>query len=92
MYARGMQTYAYSDLAKMIDHSLLNPTLTEEALKAGCELALAYDVASVCIMPYWLKPCAQILRGSNVAPSTTVGFPHGGHCLTTKLAGGPEGA
>jgi len=81
-----MQSLTYAEIAKMIDHSLLNPTLTEEALRSGCELALAYDVASVCIMPYWLKPCADILKGSTVAPSTTIGFPHGGHCLQTKIA------
>jgi len=78
--------WTYCDVAKMIDHSLLNPTLTEEALQAGCELALAYDVASVCIMPYRLKACAEILNGSTVAPSTTIGFPHGGHTTKVKLA------
>jgi deoxyribose-phosphate aldolase len=78
--------YAYADLAKMIDHSLLNPTLTTADLRAGCELALAYDVASVCILPYWLKPCADILRGSTVRASTTIGFPHGGHATATKVA------
>ncbi len=79
-------TWTYLDVAKMIDHSLLNPTLTEEALRAGCELALAYDVASVCIMPYRLKMCASILRGSSVQPSTAIGFPHGGHTTAVKLA------
>ncbi len=68
-------TYAYSDLSKMIDHSLLVPTMNVEQLEAGCQLALAYDVASVCIMPYYLKRCAQILAGSTVMPSTTIGFP-----------------
>ena len=56
----------YADLAKMIDHSLLNPALTAAELKAGCHLALEYDVASVCILPYYLKRCADILRGSAV--------------------------
>lgn len=79
-------TWTYHDVAKMIDHSLLNPTLTEEALRSGCELALAYDVASVCIMPYRLKMCADILKGSTVAPSTTIGFPHGGHATAAKVA------
>ncbi len=76
-------TYAYSDLSKMIDHSLLVPTMNVEQLEEGCQLALAYDVASVCIMPYYLKRCAQILAGSTVMPSTTIGFPHGGH--TTRI-------
>jgi deoxyribose-phosphate aldolase len=79
-------SFIYSDCAKMIDHSLLNPTLTASDLEAGCELALAYDVASVCILPYYLKRCAEILRGSTVIASTTIGFPHGGHTTAIKLA------
>jgi deoxyribose-phosphate aldolase len=74
----------YSDFSKMIDHSLLVPTLTQSQLEEGCKLALAYDVASVCIMPYYLRRCSDILAGSSVAPSTTVGFPHGGHATTVK--------
>jgi deoxyribose-phosphate aldolase len=69
----------------MIDHSLLNPALTAADLKAGCQLALEYDVASVCILPYYLKRCADILRGSSVKASTTIGFPHGGHTTGVKL-------
>src|SRR5436305_14724541 len=79
-------SFQYDDIAKMIDHSLLNPTLTESDLVAGCQLALAYNVASVCIMPYYLGRCAEILHGSTVSPSTTIGFPHGGHTTATKLA------
>lgn len=78
--------YTYEDIAKMIDHSLLNPTLTDRALEEGCELALEYNVASVCIMPYYLKRCAEILKGSTVKASTTIGFPHGGHTTTVKVA------
>ena len=76
----------YTDVAKMIDHSLLNPTLTLADLDAGTRLARAYDVASVCIMPYALKRCADLLAGSSVKPSTTMGFPHGGHTTAIKLA------
>ena len=79
-------TYTYRDLSKMIDHSLLSPTLTEPELEAGCKLAIEYDVASVCIMPYYLKRCAEILKGSGVKASTTVGFPHGGHTTAIKFA------
>jgi deoxyribose-phosphate aldolase len=78
--------YTYPDIAKMIDHSLLNPTLTDEALEAGCRLALEYDVASVCIMPYYLKRCAAILKASGVRAGTTIGFPHGGHTTAIKAA------
>jgi deoxyribose-phosphate aldolase len=77
--------YSYADIAKMIDHSLLNPTLTVAELKEGCALALRYDVASVCILPYALRECADALAGSTVEPSTTIGFPHGGHTTAVKL-------
>jgi deoxyribose-phosphate aldolase len=77
---------SYQDIAKMIDHSLLNPTLTAADLEKGVALALAYDVASVCIMPYALKWCAERLAGSDVKASTTIGFPHGGHTTRIKVA------
>jgi deoxyribose-phosphate aldolase len=78
--------YSYLDVAKMIDHSLLNPTLTADDLEQGLTLALAYDVASACIMPYYLKRCAERLAGSNVKASTTIGFPHGVHTTAIKVA------
>ena len=78
--------YSYRDIAQMIDHSLLNPALTTAELEAGCRLALDYEVASVCIQPYYLARCAQLLEGSGVRASTTIGFPHGGHTTSTKLA------
>jgi hypothetical protein len=51
--------FTYSSIAKMIDHSLLQPTLTDEELEAGCRLAREYDVASVCIKPYYLRSAAR---------------------------------
>lgn len=78
--------FSYPEIAKLIDHSLLNPTLTAAELEAGCQLAVAYDVASVCIMPFALKRCTELLRGSTVKPSTTIGFPHGGHTTAVKRA------
>jgi deoxyribose-phosphate aldolase len=80
------QPYDYASIAKMIDHSLLNPTLTTRELEAGCALALRYDVASVCILPYALARCAELLDRSTVNASTTIGFPHGGHTTAVKLA------
>lgn len=78
--------YTYEDVAKMIDHALLSPTLTAGDLDQGIQLAMAYDCASVCILPYYLKRCAQLLDGSTVKSSTTIGFPHGGHTTAVKLA------
>ena len=78
--------YTCEEIAKMIDHSLLNPILTDEQLEEGCQIALDYDAATVCIKPYYLKRCAELLKGSTVKPSTTIGFPHGGHTTAIKVA------
>jgi deoxyribose-phosphate aldolase len=78
--------YTYEQIAGMIDHSLLNPTLAADDLETGCRLAATYKAASVCILPYYLRRCADLLAGSGVRPSTTIGFPHGGHTTAVKLA------
>jgi deoxyribose-phosphate aldolase len=38
-----------TDLSKMIDHSLLHPTMTDEEIRQGCELARRYNVATACV-------------------------------------------
>jgi deoxyribose-phosphate aldolase len=80
-----MMNYTYEQIARMIDHSLLNPTLTIDDLEKGIRLARDYNVASVCIMPYYLARCAELLAGSTVKASTTIGFPHGGHTTAIKV-------
>ncbi len=72
-------------IAKMIDHSLLHPTLTDQDLIAGCELARKYDVASVCIKPYAIQLAKEQLKGSDVFVSTVIGFPSGSHKVEVKL-------
>lgn len=78
--------YTYEQIAKMIDHSLLNPVMTDEELEEGCRTAADYDVATVCVKPYYLKRCAELLSGSTVKPTTTIGFPQGGHTTVVKVA------
>ena len=78
--------WTYLDIAKMIDHSLLNPTLTERDLEEGTRIARQFDAASVCILPFALRRCADVLKGSTVRASTTIGFPHGGQATAIKLA------
>jgi len=79
-------SFDYESIAKTIDHSLLNPSLTVPELEEGCALAVRYHVASVCILPYYLARCAELLAGTTVNASTTIGFPHGGHTTAIKLA------
>ncbi len=78
-------TYRYRDIAKMIDHSMLAPTMTTADFDAGIALALEYDVASVCIVPSYVRRCYELLDGSDVLPSTVIGFPHGAQAMTTKI-------
>ncbi|HIK93485.1 MAG TPA: deoxyribose-phosphate aldolase [Planctomycetes bacterium] len=78
--------YTYTDISRMIDHSLLQPMLTQDDLESGIRLARAYDAGSVCILPYYVKRCAEMLAGSAVKTSTTIGFPHGGHTTAIKQA------
>lgn len=80
-----MTTPTLADLAKMFDHSLLQPQLTDTDLVKGCQLAVEYGVASVCIKPYAVKLAAKLLAGSTVQASTTIGFPHGGHTTAVKV-------
>ncbi len=75
-----------ADLARMFDHSLLQPNLTDAELEKGILLAREYAVASVCIKPYVVKLAAKLLAGSGVQASTTIGFPHGGHVTKIKVA------
>ena len=75
----------YDLIAKRIDHSLLQPTMTEREMAEGCELARDYGTASVCIKPFGVKLATSILDGTGVAVGTTIGFPHGGHLPAVKL-------
>lgn len=74
----------YHDISRMIDHALLTPNLTTTELDAGISLALKYEVASVCILPYAMRHCAERLADSEVKPSTVIGFPHGGQMTSVK--------
>jgi deoxyribose-phosphate aldolase len=81
-----MADITYAAVAKMLDHSLLQQALTDAQLDQGCALAREYDVASVCIKPYYVRRAAELLAGSAVAVGTVVGFPHGGHLTQIKVA------
>ncbi len=79
-------SFTVADIAGMIDHSMLKPTFTVEQLDAGCELARENNVASVCLMPFHVCRCADILQGSEVRTCTVIGFPNGGHTTAAKRA------
>ena len=72
-------------LAKMIDHSILHPTMTDEDLKRECEIAKKYDVASVCVKPYMVPMAVQLLKGTDVLVGCVIGFPAGNSTVDVKV-------
>jgi len=74
------------ELSKMIDHSLLHPTMTDADILKGCEIARKYDVATVCVKPYAVKMAKEALAGSSVEVCSVIGFPHGNHTTQIKVA------
>jgi deoxyribose-phosphate aldolase len=81
-----MTKLVYSDIAKMIDHAVLQPSATDEDLAEGCRLAREYDVASVCVKPFAVRQAALLLSNSTIAVGTVIGFPHGGQATEAKVA------
>ena len=79
------KTITYEQLAKVIDHSLLKPELTEADVIAGCEFAHKYHTATVCVKPTHVKLAADVLKDSDVIVSTVVGFPHGSNRTEVKV-------
>ncbi|MBW8333530.1 MAG: deoxyribose-phosphate aldolase [Prolixibacteraceae bacterium] len=74
-----------SKLAKMIDHSILHPTMTDEDLRRECEVARKYNVASVCVKPYAVKQAVELLKGSDVLVGCVIGFPAGNSAIAVKV-------
>jgi deoxyribose-phosphate aldolase len=75
----------YEDMARMIDHSLVRPELTDEQVIAGCELAKRYRVASVTVRPCDVDLAVRLVTGSSVAVGSIAGFPHGSSTTAVKL-------
>lgn len=77
--------YDLKEIAGMIDHSILHPTMTDKDLEEGCAVAIRYHTASVCIKPYAVKRAAELLEGSGIPVCTVIGFPHGSQTIATKV-------
>jgi deoxyribose-phosphate aldolase len=85
-------TVTLRDLAKMIDHSLLHPTMTDADVRKGCELARQYDVATACVKPYSIPLAREVLAGSSVLVCPVIGFPHGNSTTANKVREAEEAA
>lgn len=76
----------YEDLARLIDHSLLRPELSEEQVLEGCRLAARYRVATVTVRPSDVELAVRAMEGSGVPVASVAGFPHGSSTTACKLA------
>lgn len=76
---------SYEDVARRMDHALLDPALTEDQVRDGCLMAIEYDIGAVLVRPCDIDIALRTLRGSRVALGSTVGFPHGSQNTATKL-------
>ena len=72
------------DILKHVDHTLLAQTATWEEIKALCEDAIAFETASVCIPPVYVKQAARYVEG-RVPICTVIGFPNGFHTCAAKV-------
>ena len=70
----------------MLDHSTLQPYLTEDDIRHGAQVALKYHTASMCARPCDVPVMAELLKGSGVKVCTVIGFPHGAHETAIKVA------
>ena len=73
-------------LSKMIDHSLLHPTMTDADIKAGCDLSRTHDVATACVKPSAIAQAKDALAGSDVKVCAVIAFPHGNSTTAIKVA------
>src|SRR5687767_7111913 len=72
-------------IVKLIDHAVLQPTQTDDDVRAACALCSELGVASVCVKPSHVPLAVECLKGSPTYVSTVIGFPHGGTTTETKV-------
>lgn len=75
----------YDDIAKMMEHAVLLPELSEEEVRTGCEIARQYGVAAICVRPCDAEMAVRWMEGSGVAVASVAGFPHGSSTTAAKL-------
>ncbi len=73
-------------VAKMVDHSLLHPSMTDDEFEAECKIALEYNVGAVCVKPYHVKRAAELMAGTDINVAAVIAFPHGNSTTEIKLA------
>ena len=73
------------DIAKLIDHTLLSPQATQKEITNLCMEAQCFSFASVCVNPFYVKFCSELLNDSPVKVCTVIGFPLGANTTSVKI-------
>lgn len=73
-----------NNISSMIDHTILKADATREMVKTLCEEAIEYKFAAVCVNPYHVEYCSELLKNSDVKVATVIGFPLGANTKETK--------
>jgi deoxyribose-phosphate aldolase len=84
MEIEGSMFMATTNVAAMIDHTLLKPEATRQQIESLCQEAKEYKFASVCVNPTWVSTAKELLKGSGVMVCTVIGFPLGATTSETK--------
>jgi deoxyribose-phosphate aldolase len=73
-----------SDVAAIIDHTLLRPDASAKEVEQVCQEALEFGFATVCVNPTWVPLCARLLRGARSRVCSVAGFPLGATTADVK--------
>ena len=77
-------TRTYTDILKMIDHTLLKPTASEADVLTLCREAVDYGFCSIITQNYWIPTVCAALEGCQVLVGSVTGFPMGGNTTESK--------
>lgn len=72
-------------LSKYIDHTNLKVDARKSDILRLCNEAIEYDFAAVCVHPYYVKYCKEILVNTGIKVCTVIGFPLGQNTTDTKI-------
>jgi deoxyribose-phosphate aldolase len=75
-----------SDIAKYIDHTVLNPQTTSADITKLCQEAAENKFFAVCVNPHWVRQAVKELASTDVAVATVIGFPLGANLTDIKIA------
>jgi deoxyribose-phosphate aldolase len=75
---------AKTNVAAMIDHTLLKPEATKEQIEKLCQEAIENKFFSVCVNPVWVRTSKELVKNSGVKVCTVIGFPLGASTSETK--------